>query len=55
MSAPIFLGRLIKCGACNRMRLQADGPHAPHWRNGTLIDCVGTPLTLRDVTPGAES
>lgn len=45
MTATLFLGRLIRCPLCGGMRIQADGPHAPHFdKSRVLVDCIGTPI-----------
>lgn len=37
---------LITCPKCRRPRRDLGGPHAPHWRAGILVDCVGEPIDV---------
>lgn len=38
--------QVVACPACGGIRRDSAGPHAPQWRDGRLVDCVG-----REVTP----
>jgi hypothetical protein len=35
---------VVTCPACGVKRMASDGPHAPHFRAGALVDCVGQVL-----------
>ncbi len=35
---------VVVCPGCGALRRNFDTPHAPHWRNGVLVDCVGRPV-----------
>jgi hypothetical protein len=36
-----MLGFIVECLACGGIRYAGDGPHAPRWHDGHLVDCVG--------------
>jgi hypothetical protein len=35
--------KLERCRKCGKPRLGSKGPHAPQFREGQLVDCVGAP------------
>ena len=35
---------VVVCPTCNGLRRMSSGPHAPHWHNGVMVDCIGKPV-----------
>lgn len=38
--APVA-ARIVTCPNCGCLRYAGDGPHAPRWLDGRLVDCRG--------------
>lgn len=38
---------LVQCPDCGAMTFDSDHPHAPHFRDGVLVDCIGRAIIVR--------